>query len=176
MKRKYRKQRKTVLIYCEGKTEKIFVKYLQTLFAYKVKMKNRRIKIKEGYGGSPLHLIYKVKNDPAIYKDKYIILDKDKKKEGEINNLEDTAKKHDIQLLWSVPCLEGLFLKILRDDFNEHSFSSVKCKSLFKHEYNKEQDQWDKNLLEKCFPKEKLNVKRKTIPILEKMIHIMEGK
>ena len=176
MKRKHRKQRETVLIYCEGKTEKIFVKYLQALFASKANMKNRRVKITEGHGGSPFYLVHKVKNNPASYKDKYIILDKDKKKEGEINNLEKTAKKYDIQLLWSVPCLEGLFLKILRDDFNEHSFDSVKCKSLFKNEYNKGQDHWDKSLLEKCFPKKKLNVKKKTILVLEKMIQIMEGK
>ena len=171
MKRKQRRQRQTVLIYCEGKTEKIFVKYLQTLFASKAKI-NKRIKIKEGSGGSPLYLINKVKSEPASYNDKYIILDKDEKNRTEIKKFEETAKQNDIQLLWSVPCLEGLFLKILENNF---PLNSAKCKSLFKNKYNNGQKHWDNNLLAKYFPKTKLNVKKKTIPVLKKIIQIMEG-
>ena len=176
MKRQQRKQRQTILIYCEGKTEKIFVKYLYALFTSETQLKNRRIKIKEGDGGGPLHLINKVKNDPASYSDKYIFLDMDKKSKIEIKNLEETARKNHIELIWSVPCLEGLFLKILKDNFNEKSFDSARCKSLFKNEYNKGQDSWDKDLLEKYFSKMRLNTKKRTIPILKKIIHIIQGK
>ena len=62
MKRKQRKKRQTILIYCEGKTEQTFVKHLQKLFTPTSKVKNRRIKIKKGHGGGSSSLTQKVKN------------------------------------------------------------------------------------------------------------------
>ena len=119
-------------------------------------------------------MINKVKNDSADYDSKYILLDTNSKSKPEIQELEKKAKKYNIELIWSVPCLEGLLLKMLKKGFRENNADSKKCKSIFKNEYNNKKENWGIQLLEKLFPKETIEIKKNKIPVLEKLIHIIE--
>ena len=166
MANKKRKQY-TILIYCEGENDYSFVQHLRSTFD----SPNKRIKPKKGEGGGPPSMIQKAAKDPAKYREKYILLDLDKDKNKE--ECEEMAKKHYIKLIWSDPCLEGLFLQIL----NGHSqmSDSQKCKSLFRKKHNSDQRNYDLAKLEKLFPKEKLVSKKEKIETLKRLIEIINN-
>ena len=125
----------------------------------------------EGQGGGPSRMIGKTARNPAEYDEKYIFLDLDKG--ANKKKCEEMAKKHYIKLIWSDPCLEGLFFQIL----NGHSqmSDSQKCKSLFRKKHNSDQRNYDLAKLKKLFPKEKLVSKKEKIATLKKLIEIINN-
>ena len=167
MTKKQRKQKHTILIYCEGKHDCLFVGYLKKTFVNSEKY----IELIEGQGGGPSRMIGKTARNPAEYDKKYIFLDSD---QGENKKkYEETAQEQNVTLIWSNPCLEGLFLRIL----NGHSqiSDSQECKSQFKNKYNSGQRKYDSINWEELFPKEKLVSKKEKVSTLRELIEIMNN-
>ena len=111
------------------------------------------------------------------YDEKYIVLDSDNKTEKELKKLEKTHftnKTKDIQLIWQKPCLEGVFLRILKG----HQFTkekSASCKVIFHKEYANN-NPLTEELLDQLFIKSLLDQKRQEVPELNQLIQLMEEK
>ena len=163
-----RQVRHTVIIYCEGKTDKLFLQYLKKLY---VDRGIKKITIKEKRGASRLSSNMEKIAQITGHDKKCILLDINNKKPQKIKELGEESTRNDIQLIWQEPCLEGVFLKILDKTLLKET--SQKCKNIF---YKKHTNQTALTtvLLEKLFTKTILNKKRKEIPELNQLIKIME--
>ena len=160
----------TVLIYGEGKTEEIFLKYLRSV--YRKRYNGISIKIKNGGGGSPEDVLYKtIRNkDSGNYQGTFIFLDTDKKWSDEFK---EKAKNNNIELIGSKPCVEGFFLLILNFRFDIIAKSSNQCKKEFEKRYLDKKKKLNSENYKKIFPKKLLEKRRKKIPILDEVISIM---
>ena len=181
--KKSRQIRHTIFIYCEGKTDHLFVRYLKKQYLVRG---TKQITLKKGTGGKLSTFILETVKIAQVreYNEKYIVLDSDGKKEEELgkelkeaqNKIKrDNINKDDIniQLIWQKPCLEGVFLRILKSDkfIKEKSES---CKSIFNKEYIQDKTPLTETLLEKLFTKDFLSAKRQEVQELDQLIQLME--
>ena len=159
---KYTKQQKiSILIYCEGKTEVAFLKYIKSLF---INGKIKTVRIKSEGGGS-LSSIREIANRYKNYlkfDEVYIFMDGDK------ITPQDHLKTSD---LISKPCIEGFFLKILQ---KTPPRTSSDCKKYFENNYLNSKEKLAHYSYEQIFTKEMLNQIRQIIPLLDKIIKIFE--
>lgn len=103
----------TIFIYCEGKEDHLFIRHLKKLYLLRG---IKKITLKKGTGGALSTFISETVNNAQVrdYDEKYIVLDSDDKKKEELRKAQTESQKHNIQLIWQKPCLEGVFLRILR--------------------------------------------------------------
>jgi len=166
---KRRRANKTLLIFGEGFSEEIFLKYLRGIYSFN---KNVAITIKRGKGGTPYNVVLDADKLHADFDRKIVIVDNDKSK-TEIQKARKIAKEKNIELIENTPCLESLFINILDKKYNQNS-------NWFKHEFEskyldrKKRDEMDE--YSKLFPKKLLDKKQTEIPELKKIISVMEGK
>ena len=168
-------RRRTIFIYCEGKTDALFVQHLKGLY---LQRGTKQINIKRGMGGGDgLKFISEVKKEARFieYDEKYIVLDSNGKTKEKREDLETSAQEEKIQLIWQQPCLEGVFLRILKDKNFITTKSSQHCKSTFKDSYLTSNTQSLTTLvLERIFSKIILDKKRQQLPELNQLIQLME--
>ena len=103
------------------------------------------------------------------------MLDSNGKSDKELQEATKLAQGKDIQLIWQTPCLEGVFLRILKGGQFINKNSDI-CKSTFNKEYLREKKVLSDTLLKKLFTKDILNSKRQEIPELDQLIQLMEKK
>jgi len=165
---KRRQANKTLLIFGEGFSEEIFLKYLKSIYSFN---KNVAITIKRGKGGTPYNVVLDANKIPGAFDRRIVIIDNDKPK-TEIQKARSIAKEKNIELIENTPCLESLFITILDKKYNQNS-------NWFKHEFEskyldrKKRDELDEYT--KLFPKKLLEKKKADIIELKKLISIMEG-
>ena len=154
----------------------MFVRYLKKLYLVRG---TKQITLKKGTGGQLSTFISETVKIAQVreYNEKYIVLDSDGKKEEELKEAQNKIEKDkiNIQLVWQKPCLEGIFLRILKGN-QLIKEKSEKCKSIFTKEYIQDKTPLTETLLEKLFTKEILNVKRKEVQELDQLIRLMEEK
>lgn len=171
--KKTRQVRHTIFIYCEGQTDYLFARHLKKIYLIRG---SKKITLKRGTGGDLSTFISETVRNAHIreYNEKYIMLDANGKKEEKLEKAEKKGQKDNIQLIWQRPCLEGVFLRILK---NSHLIKekSQLCKSVFYKEYTNKGFLTD-TLLEKLFSKKILNRKREEIQELDQLIQLMEKK
>jgi len=166
---KRRRANKTLLIFGEGFSEEIFLKYLRHAYSFN---KNTAITIKRGKGGTPYNVVLDANKIPGAFDRRIVIIDNDKPK-AEIQKARSIAKEKNIELIENTPCLESLFITILDKKYNQNS-------NWFKHEFEskyldkKKRDELDEYT--KLFPKKLLDKKQTKIPELKKLISTMEGR
>ena len=103
------------------------------------------------------------------------MLDSNGKNKEELQKAEKLAQKKHIQLIWQKPCLEGIFLRILKSvKFIKEK--SEFCKSNFNKLYMLYNTPLSEILLEKLFTKDILNSKRREVQELDQLIKLMEEK
>ncbi|MCK4592029.1 RloB domain-containing protein [Candidatus Parcubacteria bacterium] len=170
-KRKIRYAKKTAFFYCEGRSEKAFLRHIKSIY-------NRNsgvaVTIDQNGGGNPDDIVGTTIKIVSGRSDDYscVIFDSDKILETTIRK---DAKSKNILLIENNPCLEAFLMSILED--KNFSFeSSSWYKREFEKKYISKSKRGDKRSYEKIFPKKLLNKKRKEIGILDKIIGIMEGK
>lgn len=181
--KKLKQLRHTIFIYCEGKTDHLFVRYLKKLYLFRG---TKQITLKKGTGGKLFTFILETVKNAQVreYNEKYIVLDSDGKKEEELekefkeaqNRIKrDNINKDDIniQLIWQKPCLEGVFLRILKGNQFIKEKSEL-CKSIFNKEYIQSKTPLTEALLEKLFTTDILNAKRQEVQELDQLIRLME--
>ena len=158
----YTKQQKiSIVIYCEGKTEVVFLKYVKSLF---INGKIKTVRIKSEGGGS-LSSVREIANRCKThlnFDEVYIFMDGDKITQ------QDRLRKSD---LISKPCIEGFFLKILQ---KTPPNKSSECKKYFENNYLNRKEKLSSYFYEKIFTREILNQRRQNIPLLNKIIKIFE--
>ena len=169
--RKIHQRRYTIFIYCEGKTDSLFVQHLKNLYSLRGV---NHIRIKPGTGGDYSTFITDIIRNAQVrdFDEKYIVLDSNGKTKKELKQTETESQKENIKLIWQKPCLEGVFLRILKGNhfINE---KSEKCKSIFKQEYMAGNISLE-ILLEKLFTKDILDTKRRDIEELDQIIQLMQ--
>ena len=165
---KRRHANKTLLIFGEGFSEEIFLKYLKSIYSFN---KNVAITIKRGKGGTPYNVVLDANKIPGAFDRRTVIIDNDKPK-TEIQKARSIAKEKNIELIENTPCLESLFITILDKKYNQNS-------NWFKHKFeSKYLDRKKRDELAeytKLFPKKLLEKKKADIIELKKLISIMEG-
>jgi len=113
--KKLKETRHTLFIYCEGKTDYLFIRHLKQLYLIRG---SKQFTLKKGTGGDVFTFISDTANNAQVrdYDEKYIVLDADKKTEIELKGAEIQSSENKIdKLIWQKPCLEGLFLQILNN-------------------------------------------------------------
>ncbi len=168
-KKKRREAKKTVLLYCEGADEKVFLNYLKILFA---KDSGVAVTIKENQGGGANDVLRNVLKQ--IQADRmFCIYDTD----TSVNTqLKQKIKKYGIKCIENKPCLETFLLNILENkDYSNHQ-KCDKCKKEFETKYLNEKKRKDKNNYTKIFPKELLVKQSKKIENLKQLIEVISGK
>ena len=172
MMKNLRQVRHTLFIYCEGKTDYLFVHHLKKLYLIRG---FKQITIKKGSGGDISTFISNTVKNAQVrgYDEKYIVLDTDKKSNAELEEAEQQSCQNNIQLIWQKPCLEGLFLRILKNNQITQE-TSESCKTLFYKEYNQNNKTLTKKLVNTLFPKIILDSRRQKIKELNQLIQLME--
>ena len=167
-----RRVRRTIFIYCEGKTDHLFVKFLKSMYW---DYRNKVVKPKQGSGGGPKTFFIEVLKNAQVrnYDEKYIVLDSNSKGEEEKSKIQKKGKDSHIELIWQRPCLEGVLLRILNGN-QFINMSSRQCKSQFKREYLSKNTSFSESLLKKLFTKEVLDKKRQEVQELNRLIQVME--
>ena len=170
--KKIQQRRHTIFIYCEGKTDGLFVQHLKKLYLLRG---TKHVAIKTGTGGDYSTFISEVKKNAQVrdYDEKYIVLDSNGKNKEELQKAEKLAQEKHIQLIWQKPCLEGIFLRILKSvKFIKEK--SEFCKSNFNKLYMSYNTPLSEILLEKLFTKDILNSKRREVQELDQLIKLMK--
>ena len=172
MMRNLRQVRHTLFIYCEGKTDYLFVHHLKKLYLIRG---SKQIKIKKGSGGDISTFISDTVKNAQVrdYDEKYIVLDTDRKSDAELEEAKHQSHQKNIHLIWQKPCLEGIFLRILKNDKLIQE-TSESCKALFYKEYNQNNKAFTEELLNTLFPKTLLDNRRQKIKELNQLIQLME--
>lgn len=170
--KKTKQRRRTIFIYCEGKTDHLFIRYLKKLYLIRG---TKQVTLKKGTGGNlSTYISETVKNAQVRdYDEKYIVLDSDNKKEEELEKAQNESKEDNIQLIWQKPCLEGVFLRVLKGGDWFIKEKSESCKSIFKRGYMPGNTPLE-SLLEKLFTKDILDAKKQEIQELGQLIQLME--
>ena len=169
---KQRKPNWTVLAVGEGETEKAFLQFLKGQF-------NKRddgisIRINYAGGGDPECVIdHAIKMNPKNYDCAFVVLDKD------LPCRETYLKKariHSLELIWCVPCIEGIFLKIIEPAFNQLVKSSAECKRLFAEKYLSDDQKLDFRKYEDIFSFDFLEERKMQIQELGTIVRLMTEK
>ncbi len=147
----------------EGKSDCAFLNHLKTL--YVSRGCGTRVKIKNAHGKGPMNVVnFAIRQCREIAYDHVVTLfDSDLELDP---SLRRSAVNHNIQLVISAPCLEGLLLKILGEHVPN---SSDQCKALLGKSLPDrilEQDDY-----RETFPKSLLETRRVRVPELNKLLN-----
>jgi hypothetical protein len=164
-----RAQRNTVFGFGEGEAERVFLKYLRSLYSGN----KTSVRVDHAGGKDPSYILEKavrVRGD-IRFNHSFILVDADRVWP---QSLSDRAKKKGIELIWSRPCLEGLFLSILEPTINRLNSSSNNCKRHFQNTYLHAERIIADSDCNRLFPKTILDQAKANIQPLRRIIEIME--
>ena len=166
-KKKTREPRRTLLLYCEGSHEKVFLGYLKMLFS---KNSGVQVRVRENHGGSADDVLANVvKQTPADVV--VCIYDLDR---GFNQELKTKVKNMGIICIENMPCLEAFLLNILEEkDYSR--CGSGDCKKIFHNNYLDEKRRKDKRNYAKIFPKRLLIKQSKRLKNLKILIDLICG-
>jgi hypothetical protein len=168
MVKKVRYQRKTLLVMGEGDCEYAFLKYLKSIYcsdSFGVK-----VTIRNAQGGGPDSIIYQVIRQIrlASYDRQIALLDTDL---AWPDKLKKNAKNHKIEMIGSIPCLEGLLLSVLSKPVPE---TSDICKKNLREYTKVDMTEWQHYAPH--FSKEAFEEARKILTELDKLLKYFEGR
>ena len=165
----------TILIVGEGPTEKAFLQYVKEL--YVSRDAEMVVKIESGSGGAPSSVIQKAVRlrGSRAYDKCFVLFDADRPLEMD-SKLEDRMNKRPrIEILKSTPCIEGLFLAILRyPNFSQSRTSSDYCKREFEANYMTDDRKTDKRSYSDKFSQLILDTCRRGVPELDSILNAMQ--
>ena len=170
-KKKRRTAKSTLLIYGEGMSEEIFLKYLRELYSHDSGI---AVTVRKGKGGNAKEIVISAMKIPGNFDKRIVVLDNDKS-EQEIKNAEQEAIKYKIELLKNTPCLEAMLLSILKGGKSFANKPSKWCKKEFEEKYISKKKRSEKNEYAKLFPKKILDEQSNNLPVLKKIIDSMSG-
>lgn len=165
----------TILIVGEGHTEKAFLQHLKELYI------NRDdefvIKVECGTGGAPCSVVQKAirLHGSRAYDKCYVLFDADRPLETDSKLQYRMNKRPHIEILKASPCIEGLFLAILKHPgFSQTSALSDNCKREFHARYLSAEKKMDKRSYADKFPRTVLDDRRTNVPELDVILKAMQ--
>lgn len=166
--------RDTALIFGEGRDDRIFLAYLVHIYASGHNSTRPKITVRKGRGGSADGVIEDARKVPGSFSRKLVKLDQDRPQD-EIDEAVRIARRHKIQIAFSVPCLEGTFLNILEPNDDHSGESSETCKRSFESRYISHSNRGKMAEYTRVFPKAILDEARRRIPVLDEIITYIES-
>ncbi|MEI6673715.1 MAG: hypothetical protein WCO57_00910 [Verrucomicrobiota bacterium] len=171
---------KSILLFGEGKSEAIFLVHLRRLYGGP----NTAIKVEHGRGGSVRTVVESAIKIASLadYTGVLVLLDSDRDDEP---IPEKRYKKHRLVIKWCEPCLEALLLEILGDRSLSRLRSGAKAAERCKSHFQAAHLGTDRsgqvlgrlnNALQSKFPNELLDAARTRIPVLDEIIHAIQGR
>lgn len=170
-----RNTKTTILIVGEGPTEKAFLQYLKEL--YITRDYEFAVKIECGAGGSPCSVVQKAirLRGSRAYDKCYVLFDADRSLETDYKLSDRMNKRPRIEVLKATPCIEGLFLAILKHPgFSQASSLSDNCKRDFHANYISEDKKMDKRSYAVKFSRTMLDDHRVQVPELDLILKAMQ--
>jgi hypothetical protein len=160
-----RRVRRTVLIYGEGYGEQAFLKHIRRL--YTSDGNGHSLTVGNARGKGARNVIDSAIKDPRRQSHDLTaaLFDTDTDWDASVAT---RAESRGIELLPSEPCLEGWLLRVhgvARD------CSSQEHKEEFRRRF--EGDVHDDAVLERHFPKERLDAARKAVPVLDALLRLL---
>lgn len=162
----------SILIVGEGPTERAFLQYLKEL--YVMQDDDIRVEVESAHGGSPNCVIQKAKRlcGSRAYDECFVLIDADVPPKNDCK----IKKTKRIKILKATPCIEGLFLAILKHpNFSQTTTSSMVCKKEFEKNYLSRDKKMDKRAYSGIFSCEMLEERRKDVMELEEILKTMRG-
>lgn len=168
-KKKRRRANNTLLMYCEGLGEEIFLKHLRSMYS---KNSGTAVTIRNGKGGNSLNIVVSAINEPGDFNRRIVILDNDTG-EQEMKKTRTRANRLGIELVENHPCLEATLLSILRLNNVFSNETSAWCKREFESNYIEKKKRRDPAEYRKIFTKDLLDNQRTNISELDILISFM---
>lgn len=163
----------TILAFGEGQTEEAFLRHLGSL--YILRESGVSIMYDCAGGKDPEYMIDRVirkKKGYDVFNIVFILLDDDKLI---LDETQQKAREHNILIIQSKPCIEGLLLNILDEHFLVISKTSRQCKREFEDKYLNKKDKIDSRKYYKLFNKEKLDTARSKISAINELLKIFNS-
>ncbi len=170
-----KRTKKAILIVGEGLTDKAFLQHIREL--YVSRESDFVVKIEGGFGGAPRSVVERAVRlrQSRAYDRCYVLFDADRPLETDSRLERRMRKKPRIEILQTTPCIEGLFLAILRyPNFSPASTSSAYCKREFENNYIAADKKTDKRSFANKFPREALDKHRSSVPELDAILRAMQ--
>lgn len=171
-----RNSKTTILIVGEGPTEKAFLQFIKEL--YIMRDADIVVKVECGSGGSPRSVVERAIRLCAsrAYDKCFVLFDADLPLETDAKLKQRMQKKPSVQILKATPCIEGLFLAILKHPgfFQNSALASASCKREFEANYLSADKKMDKRSYASHFTKETLDKLRKYIPEFDAILKAMQ--
>ena len=166
--RKQRAAKIPVLIYCEGKHDAAFVRYLQQLYA--PANERNSFDIKPGVGGGAVSVVRNARRVEGDYALRIAKFDNDRGAE-ELKAALTECRKSLLPCICT-PCIEATMLETLEGKLYA-DVPTATCKRQF-HTYIPEDRRIDVEQYTKLFPPELLKDARLRVPTLDAIIRIFE--
>lgn len=163
-----RRVRKTMLVVGEGDTEVAFLKHLRTLYC--ANHEGVAATTSNAHGKGPENVIDHTAKQARNggFDLKVALLDTDIPWTDQLKKL---ARRLKIEMVGSIPCIEGLYLSILGRNPPEQS---LECKKAIKQQLGCDLTDWQN--YGQHFPKELLEAARGRIAELDRLLGYLEGK
>jgi hypothetical protein len=162
--------RETVLVFCEGEREQVFVRHLRHLYCCgRIGTTSPSVTVRKGRGGSADGLVNDATRAPGAYKRRLVKLDADRPPE-ELERAQGLANTANIMLCISEPCLEALLMKILEPDTYFSGWTTKRFKRTFERKYIPEAKRSIPLCYRPLFTKEILEEARQRIPELDSLL------
>ncbi|MBU1809374.1 MAG: RloB family protein [Candidatus Omnitrophica bacterium] len=165
----------TILIVGEGPTEKAFLQHLRELYI------NRNdefvIKVECGTGGAPCSVVQRAirLRGGRAYDKCYVLFDADRPLETDYKLSDRMNKRPRIEILKATPCIEGLFLAVLKHPgFSQANASSSRCRREFYDKYISADKKTDKRAYGDKFSRALLDGRRTNVSELDLILKAMQ--
>lgn len=170
MARTLRIQKTTVFAFGEGEAERIFLKHVRSLYA----VNKTSVRVDDAGGKDVSYILEKAVRvrGNLKYNHSFILLDTDREWTNPVKN---KAKTKGFELVGSSPCIEGLLLTVLEPATNHSNRSSSDCKRAFQSSYLNGKRTLTDGDCKRLFSKSVIDGVISDIPILKRIIKIMEG-
>lgn len=169
MSRRQKKQRKTVLIYCEGLHDAMFIKHLHKLYGQD--NPHTQFVIKAGAGGAPVSIVQKAAKVLGDFNLRIAKFDNDKGRRA-LRAAYDASGS--IKIAHCTPAIEGTMLEILEPNRAYRNHATQTCKKRLHGRYLSASDRSDPHKYESVFPRELLDAARTRHDRLNRIIEIFE--
>jgi RloB-like protein len=169
--RAFRHPKLTVFAFSEAETEEALLKHIRASYGRNTGVS---VRIDSAHGKSPETIIdLAIRRSNCIFDRHFILLDTDIPWSKQAIN---RAKKNGHELIPATPCIEGFLLSLLEPKRDISVLTSEQCKEMFEQKYLSKEEKLDYRNYDKILPLAKLELLRKTNPLLDRIICLMTVK
>lgn len=164
-----KKQKLTILVYCEGLHDMMFMKHLKKLYAKEEQ--HLHYEIRSGTGGAPVSTVRNAGKVLGDFNSRIAKFDNDKG-ESALSAAYDIAGS--IKIAYCTPAIEATMLEILEPGTSFKTRTTSSCKRRLHQHHMAERDRVNPSKYDEHFPIEKLETARLQNARVNRLIEIFE--